>query len=391
MTVGEQALEHNCSLPIRNFVFKVASRCNLACGYCYMYRKGDDSYRDQPFFMDPRVVRAAANRIGEHLDKHGCSDRDREIWISIHGGEPLLYGKERIEDSVSIVREVLIDARFSILTNGSLLDKDWLTHLRMLNVHVGVSLDGPKNHHDLARPYPSGVGSHESAERAVKLMMSTPEGQAQFSGTLSVLDPALPAEELYAYFRKELRLFDFDILLPDHHHCDPPIAGDPPVYGQYLTQLFDLWMEEGNPQVRIGFFEDLLGIMMGKVIPHAFWGLQPLPVVVVETDGGLEPPDYFKSCAPGITKTRFNVLRNTIDCVMQNPIVDMILKPRQNLSQTCRNCVWLDQCGGGLLSHRYSLQGEFRNPSVYCADLIYLMEHVYEVLCSSASFAALFD
>ena len=34
-----------CSLQV---VYKIASNCNLDCSYCYVYNKGDDSWRRRP-------------------------------------------------------------------------------------------------------------------------------------------------------------------------------------------------------------------------------------------------------------------------------------------------------------------------------------------------------
>ena len=43
---------------------------------------------------------------------------------------------------------------------------------------------------------------------------------------------------------------------------------------------------------------------------------------------------------------------------------------------TCRACPIVDVCGGGLLAHRFSVDGDFTMPSVYCADLYRLVSHV---------------
>ncbi|MGH8573602.1 MAG: FxsB family cyclophane-forming radical SAM/SPASM peptide maturase, partial [Gammaproteobacteria bacterium] len=39
--------------PIRQFVLKVYSRCNLACDYCYVYQMADQTWRDRPLVMSP--------------------------------------------------------------------------------------------------------------------------------------------------------------------------------------------------------------------------------------------------------------------------------------------------------------------------------------------------
>src|SRR5262245_20800264 len=87
--------------PLTTFVVKVASRCNLNCSYCYMYNLQDRTYRGQPAVMDPFITRAFARRVTNHSKRH-------HTWgahIILHGGEPLLMGRRRLREWVSMVRE----------------------------------------------------------------------------------------------------------------------------------------------------------------------------------------------------------------------------------------------------------------------------------------------
>ena len=49
---------------------------------------------------------------------------------------------------------------------------------------------------------------------------------------------------------------------------------------------------------------------------------------------------------------------------------------KSSLAEQCQSCPLLEVCGGGYLPHRFSTEGGYRNPSVYCADLEYLIRHV---------------
>src|SRR5262249_54179834 len=107
--------------PFREFVLKVAQRCNLACDYCYVYTKHDQTWRARPAAMSAEVWRAAAARIGEHVPRYELADTA----IVLHGGEPLLLGAQRLVDIAAAIRRAVpssCQVRVVIQSNGVLLD-----------------------------------------------------------------------------------------------------------------------------------------------------------------------------------------------------------------------------------------------------------------------------
>ena len=48
----------------------------------------------------------------------------------------------------------------------------------------------------------------------------------------------------------------------------------------------------------------------------------------------------------------------------------------QGLCRRCQECSLVTVCGGGYLPHRYSGGENFANPSVYCADLMKIINHI---------------
>src|SRR3954462_331239 len=77
-------------VPFRQFLLKVHSRCNIACDYCYVYELADQSWQAQPTVMSDQVVERAAERIAGHAATHGLD----EVRVILHGGEPLLAGRD---------------------------------------------------------------------------------------------------------------------------------------------------------------------------------------------------------------------------------------------------------------------------------------------------------
>lgn len=87
-------------LPFREFIVKVHSRCDLSCDYCYMYEMADQSWRGQPRAMSQETAELTARRIGEHARAHGL----RDVTLILHGGEPLLAGRDLISQLVTSTR-----------------------------------------------------------------------------------------------------------------------------------------------------------------------------------------------------------------------------------------------------------------------------------------------
>jgi len=145
--------------PSLQFTLKVASRCNLACTYCYVYMKGDDSWRSRPHLMSEDIFSATVARIREHCAAVGQDSID----VVFHGGEPCLLGSERFSQWCDLLRRELSTVgmvRITIQTNGALIDRAWAEAFRRHNVVVGVSLDGPAAVNDEFRVDHQGRGSH---------------------------------------------------------------------------------------------------------------------------------------------------------------------------------------------------------------------------------------
>ena len=129
------------------FVKPGGSVCNLQCQYCYYLKKKDLYQKTELFRMSDDVLEAY---IIQHID---ASDAET-INFSWHGGEPTILGLDYFQKIVELERKhqpLGRQIRNSIQTNGTLLDEDWCRFLATEGFGVGLSLDGPKELHDLYR------------------------------------------------------------------------------------------------------------------------------------------------------------------------------------------------------------------------------------------------
>jgi len=361
-------------VPFQQFILKVHSRCNLSCSYCYVYEMADQGWRQLPRLMSPAVTEMAAERIDEHVRAHGLSSVD----IILHGGEPLLAGAEWITELTALLRaRVSAQLNFTVQTNGTLLRRPMLETLRELGIQVGVSLDGDAEATRRHRLYPGGRNSYDDVADGL-FLLGSPEFCEVYGGILCVVDigsdPVATYESLLRFHPPAL-----DLLLP-HANWDspPPGAG----YADWLIEVFERWYTAPVQETRVRLFTELIQLILGGSAAVEVLGLQPETLIVVDTDGSIKQLDSLSSAYPGAADTGLHVRTSSFDAALDHPTTVARQLGADALASECRACPVVEICGGGLYPHRYRAREGFRNPSVYCADLLRLITHVRERVVS---------
>ncbi|GIE84635.1 FxsB family cyclophane-forming radical SAM/SPASM peptide maturase [Actinoplanes regularis] len=371
------------ALPFRQVLLKLHSRCNLACDYCYVYRHADQSWRSRPRVMSPEVIDAAARRVAEHARTWGIDS----LAVVLHGGEPLLAGPEVVASVVGAVRDALggaAAARFTVQTNGVLLDEPMLDALVRHDVRIGVSLDGGRVANDRHRRYPHGAGSFDDVAVALNRLRED-RYRHLYRGLLCTIDVRNDPLEVY----DALLAFEppsMDLLLPHGNWTSPPpfrTPGDPATpYGDWLVAVFDRWYD--RPQsTDIRLFSSILSLLLGGASGYEATGLDPVDYVTIETDGAIEQSDALKTAADRAAATGLNVFDNALDEALAHPGVRARQIGLEGLAETCRRCPAVKICGGGHYAHRFRAPGDFDNPTVYCADQRRLIDHIRDRVFAS--------
>ena len=362
---------------IGQIVLKVAGACNLNCSYCYVYNARDRTYRDRPAQMSEDVLRATLARVRDYCDARP----PLRMSICLHGGEPLLLGKERFRRFIDIIRRSLPEqlGSLSIQTNGVLVDRGWAQLLRELRLSVSVSLDGAQAAHDSARVDHSGRGTHAATVSGIRCLLD--EGVRL--SVLCVVRPGRSGASAYHYFRS-LGLTELDFLLPDVSHDDwhdQFAAWGPTPAADYLIPALDAWLAEDNPDVNIRFFGDIFRLILGDSSDTDAFGGGAMPYLVMETDGTIQANDALRVCEQSMGETGLSVLTDDLEQLERSrPLVRRLLAGDVATPDGCRACPELSTCGGGYMPHRYSRERGFNNPSVWCADILRLFEHMRGVV-----------
>ncbi|MFC4058402.1 FxsB family cyclophane-forming radical SAM/SPASM peptide maturase [Planomonospora corallina] len=358
------------SVPFRQFVVKVHSRCDLACDHCYVYEHADQSWRRRPGAMSAETVSWVVVRIAEHVKAHGL---DR-VHVVLHGGEPLLAGPRglgRVAAELRTGLDGICDLDLRVHTNGVLLDERFCDVFAEYGVKVGVSLDGDRAANDRHRRYADGRSSYDKVVRAIGLLRARPE---LYAGLLCTIDVANDPLAVYRALTA-LEPPRIDFLLPHATWDDPPPRPSPTAYADWLIAVFEAWEADGRA-VPVRTFESIIQTSEGGPSLTESLGLQPSDLVVIETDGGYEQADSLKTAFDGAPETGMNVLEHTLDEVARHTGILARQQGLDGLCEECRACPVVRSCGGGLYAHRYRTGSGFANPSVYSRDLFALITHV---------------
>lgn len=356
--------------PISQMLVKVATRCNIDCSYCYWFR--DAAVYDKPKLMSPEVLQQLLRRIEEHVTRHSLID----FPIILHGGEPLLWGVENFHRIAAACEAISsrtgCDIPIAVTTNGVLIDDEWLDCFESRQIAVAISLDGPEHIHDIHRRTFQGTGTHAATERAARMLVKRDIGVM----ALAVCNPAHPAKQYVDFFAK-CGISNYDIMIPD-----ATVDESPPSIASFYRGLFNSWMESNRskPTVNIRIITDMISALLSNSSPTEGVGHKPIELCTVMTDGSVEAHDVLRIAGDGFTQTRFNIFEHAIDEVRGEPRWKAARDASINLCEKCRQCKFMNACGGGYLPHRFSKKNGYDNPSVYCDDLYAMFENMQSVL-----------
>lgn len=364
---------YEIDIPL-DFVLKVVSRCNLNCSYCYVYHKGDESWRQRPALMSDETFEAALVRISRYCRRSG----QNRVRITFHGGEPFLAGTKRFRRWCQHIYTILSDVahvELIVQTNGTLINTEWVDILCEHNVGVGISIDGPPEVHDRFRVDHAGRGSYINMAHGVTLLREA-------GIPLHLLAVITPGSDGLNVHRHLISLGPTSIsyLFPDYTHDTVEFVhaahGRTPC-ADFLIPVFDDWWTNGSINLRIGLFWSIARLILGGDSDVDLLGNPLLGFLFVETDGAIEGLDVLRQCYPGASTSGLNVLRDDFHRAGE---VSLFLRATTFVGvpapSECDGCEERNTCSGGYLPHRYSAARSFDNPSVWCTDLLALFQHI---------------
>ncbi|WP_059006476.1 cyclophane-forming radical SAM/SPASM peptide maturase GrrM/OscB [Streptomyces specialis] len=347
--------------PVRQIVLQATGFCNIDCRYCYL----PDRLTRTVMPLD--VVSAAARALAS------SGMLDDEVEIRWHAGEPLTAPRDFYARAHEILRRTLAGItvpRFSLQTNGLLIDDAWCSFFRREDVRVGVSLDGPAHVHDAYRRTRNDRGTLSRAMRGVERLRAA----GLDCDVISVITPVtLLHQEAYLDFMARLRPRSLGLNPEETEGGNSSTlhrsSGFEPRYRAFLRSVA-AWSARTGVAVRE--LERMREHVLSHRLPVRNTQNEPLSIVTVGTDGGVSSfsPELFGWRSPDHGDFVLGDLRDPgfrLDAWRPGfaRLADEVAQGRRDCA---RSCGYFALCGGGAPANKWAEHQAFTGTRTrFCA------------------------
>lgn len=345
------------SAPIKSLCLHVAHDCNLRCKYCFA-STGDFGHGRK--LLDEATGKKAIDFLLEH------SQGRRNLELDFFGGEPLM-NMDVVKSVVSYARskekEYNKNFRFTITTNGVLLNDEITEYINSEMSNIVLSIDGRPEVNDRMRPAVNGKGSYEVILPKFKsLVQKRGEGQYYVRGTFTKYNLDFADDVIHLYEQ------GFDQISVEPVVTDP--AKDyalteqdlPKIYAEY-ERLAKYIIERKKNEESINFFHFMLDLDQG---PCAIKRLRGCgcgnEYVAVTPDGDIYPCHQFV----GMKEWKMG---SVYDGSINTKMKDDFAKANVYSKRDCKDCWAKFYCSGGCNANNLQYAGDIRNSHKLACDL----------------------
>ncbi len=220
--------------PIRHLILQSTPYCNIRCRYCYL----SEESRATKKTMDPQV----ACDIVRYVLSTGYSTKN--LHIEWHAGEPLAAGRDFYKQAFYKITQEFgsqYTFRYSIQTNGIMINDDWCNLFKEQNWEIGISVDGPDFIHNKHRRT---INNHDTYNLVMRGIDCLNKHKIPFNIISVVTKDALPyPNEMYHFF-KSTGAFSVGLNLEEYegHNKNSETQSIKIVenYDQFFKKIFDL-------------------------------------------------------------------------------------------------------------------------------------------------------
>lgn len=345
----ERFAKYSVASPVKAMCLNIAHDCNLRCKYCFASTGDFGTGRKMMTFETGRRA------IDFLIEK----SEDREnLELDFFGGEPLMNFdtvKQIVEYARSREKECGKRFRFTITTNGLLLDDDKIDFINKEMSNVVLSIDGRKETNDNVRIRVDGSGCYDSIlPKFKKLVEQRGDKEYYVRGTFTKYNIDF-SEDVFSLYNEGF----------DQISVEPVVCGSENPYALTEKELSEIFKEYERLAERIleneekgekfNFFHFMLDLDQG---PCAIKRLRGCgcgnEYVAVTPDGDIFPCHQFV----GIDEFKMgNLYEGTFNQDMKSDFASahVYTKPE------CRECWAKFYCSGGCNANNYMYAGDVHN------------------------------
>ena len=331
---------------VKALCLHIAHDCNLACQYCFAE---EGEYHGRRALMSFEVGKKALDFLIAN------SGNRRNLEVDFFGGEPLMNWQV-VKDLVAYGREQekLHDKnfRFTLTTNGVLLNDEIMEFCNKEMANVVLSIDGRKEVHDKMRPFRKGAGSYDLiVPKFQKFAESRHQDKYYVRGTFTHYNPDFSADVLHL---ADLGFKQISV--------EPVVAEKEEPYAiteEDLPKLFEEYDKLAAEMVRrhkegddFNFFHFMIDLEGGPCVAKRLSGCGSGTEYLAVTPWG----DFYP-CHQFVGNEKF-LLGNVDEGIKNTEIRDEFKCCNVYAKEKCRKCFARFYCSGGCAANAYNFSGD---------------------------------
>ena len=350
-------LKEKTSGVVKALCLHIAHTCNLNCSYCFA---SQGKYHGDRAVMSFEVGKRALDFLIEN------SGTRRNLEVDFFGGEPLMnfeVVKQLVEYARSVEKEKGKNFRFTLTTNGLLIDDDVIDFANREMSNVVLSLDGRKDVHDRYRVDYAGNGSWERIVPKFQKLVEARGGKNYYMrGTFTHANPDF-LEDI-----KQMLDLGFTELSMEPVVSAPGDEGelteeDMPVIFEQYEKLAELMLERDREGRPFTFYHYMLDLKNGPCIYKRITGCgSGTEYMAVTPWGELYPCHQFVGDEKYSLGDIWHGVKNT-DVQDEFRTCNAYARPE------CRDCWARLYCSGGCAANSYHATGSIGGVYEYGCEL----------------------
>ena len=334
---------------VKALCLHIAHDCNLACAYCFAE---EGEYHGRRALMSFEVGKKALAFLIAN------SGSRRNLEVDFFGGEPLMNWQV-VKDLVAYGREQEKihnkNFRFTLTTNGVLLNDEVMEFCNREMANVVLSIDGRKEVHDRMRPFRGGKGSYDLIiPKFEKFAESRGQEKYYVRGTFTRYNPDFSQDVLHL---ADLGFKQISV--------EPVVAQPTDDYSireediPFICEEYDRLAREMIRRHKEGrgfnFFHFMIDLTGGPCVYKRLSGCGSGTEYLAVTPWG----DFYP-CHQFVGQEEF-LLGNVDEGIRRSDIVDEFKCCNVYAKEKCRSCFARFYCSGGCAANSYHFHGSIND------------------------------